>query len=220
MNKLVCIYPIDPTTNFLMPIYKQLQSYSNFTGYRIDTTKEEARNALFADIQNITESHIVFFLGHGASNKLYGSPYKDEKKQELFNKKNISNLTQSNFICFACRSKEFAQGVFQNYIGFGNIISDFSEVTAERDLGDFNYLDWAKENDIQLFRGKIVEAFVKSIDYTRCASLSNMYRMFRLFINCEIANLLVEKKINNYRGIADMLYDFLSESKIEYETHF
>ena len=35
MRRLVCIFPEDESTDFLLPIYKQLENLSGFIGYRL-----------------------------------------------------------------------------------------------------------------------------------------------------------------------------------------
>ncbi|EIK40215.1 hypothetical protein HMPREF1055_00951 [Bacteroides fragilis CL07T00C01] len=36
-NRIACIYPMDETTDFLLPIFERLQKESNFIDYRFDT---------------------------------------------------------------------------------------------------------------------------------------------------------------------------------------
>ena len=36
-HRIACIYPMDETTGFLLPIFERLQKESNFIDYRFDT---------------------------------------------------------------------------------------------------------------------------------------------------------------------------------------
>ena len=46
-NKIVCIYPIDKTTEFLLPIFERLQKESNFIDYRFDVSDCSTTSCVF-----------------------------------------------------------------------------------------------------------------------------------------------------------------------------
>lgn len=220
MSKLICIYPVDVTTDFLLPIYEQLGVLPDFVGYRFDTNDSSKTKNLFDALYQLDNDAFIFFIGHGASNKLYGSVDKDGEKNILFNKVNTEFVKKTNFIGIACRSKEFADKHFQNHIGFGDITSDYSEVMAERNLGYSDYLEWASEGDIINFRNEFVCAIVEAVRLSECKSLQSTYKMMKLCLNKRIALLLVNRYIPNYRQIADMLYDINDELILKHESHF
>ena len=209
MRRLVCIFPEDESTDFLLPIYKQLENLSGFIGYRFNTLDSQKRNNLYETLNQLEDNSLLVFIGHGASNRLYGSVDDNRNKQVLFDKDNTEELRNKDFICIACRSNEFARNHFQNYIGFGDITSDFSEIEAERNLGDSHYMDWATEEDLVVFRQEFSGAIVDAIRLTHCGDLSSMYKMLKLCFNKRIATLLVNKNISNYRHIADLMFDIL-----------
>ena len=211
MRQLVCIFPEDKSTDFLLPIYKQLDYLSGFIGYRFNTLDSQKRNNLYETLNQLEHNSLLVFLGHGASNRLYGSVDDNGNKQVLFDKDNIDHIRNLDFFCIACRSNEFAQNHFKNYIGFGDITSDFSEIEAERNLGDFHYMDWATEEDLVVFRQEFSGAIVDAIRLTNCGDLSSMYKMLKLSFNKRIATLLVNKNISNYRHIADLLFDVTND---------
>ena len=214
MSSVVCIFPKDNSTDFLIPIYESLETLSDFKGFRIDTNNELERNELFSVLSNNEGGEsLVVFLGHGATYCLYGSPDSD-RKVKLFDKDNINILSDYPIICSACNSKDFLKKRHPNYIGFGDIPSDFFEVEAERNLGNPDYLSWANDEDIISFRKSIVDAFVQTVKTTHCDKLSNLYGFFKLLINKRIATLLMERNTNHYREIADMLYDFADEMEL------
>lgn len=210
MKKIICIYPKDKTTDFLLPIYEQLEQMSGFSGYRFNTVSSLETEKLY-DSQNFGDDSFLFFLGHGASNKLYGSIDSNGEKQELFNTDNITHIKNLDFVGIACRTREFARKSFQKYIGFGNITSDFSEIEAERNLGDPNYMDWATEEDIIHFQHVFTTAIIIAIKLSQCNDLLSLYKMLKLCFNKQIAELLTQKRLSNYRCIADMLFEVLSE---------
>lgn len=215
MSSVVCIFPKDDSTDFLIPIYESLENISDFKGFRIDTTNESGQRELFSFLSNNRDGKsLMFFLGHGASNCLYGSPDSDNKKVKLFDKDNINILSNHPIICLACNSNDFLKGNHPNYIGFGNIPSDFMEVEAIRNYEDSQFLNWAEEKDIVTFRKSIVEVFVRTIKTTHCDKLSNFFSFLKLLINKMIATLLMERNTSHYREIADILYEFADEMEL------
>lgn len=69
---IVCLYPIDPTTDFLMPIYEFLSKFDGFNGYRISTSEQDINDIKF-EIEKLSSNNMIIFLGHGASHCIYGS---------------------------------------------------------------------------------------------------------------------------------------------------
>lgn len=62
-NKIVCIYPIDKTTEFLLPIFERLQKESNFIDYRFDTNDTNSVNKMKDDLSNLEQPSFIVFLG-------------------------------------------------------------------------------------------------------------------------------------------------------------
>ena len=219
MSKLMCIYPVDVTTDFLLPIYERLELLPDFAGYRFDTNDSSKTKNLHDELLQIAENGFVFFLGHGASNKLYGSVDENGEKLTLFDKKNSECIKNASFVGVACRSKDFADKHLPNYIGFGDITSDYSEVLAERNIGDPDYLEWASEEDIINFRNEFVGAIVDAVKLSECKSLQSIYRMMKLCFNKRIALLLTNRNLQNYRQVADMLYNINDELLFKQDSH-
>ena len=98
MNKTVCIYPKDESTDFLSPLYDFLCE-KGCEGWHKDTT--ENTDEAYALIK---EADSIIFLGHGASDTLYGSP-QDGEFTVLINETNIQVLLYGKR-CFilACNS--------------------------------------------------------------------------------------------------------------------
>lgn len=211
MSKLICIFPEDKTTDFLLPIYDQLETLSDFIGYRFDTNDSSKTKNLHNELLQIEENDFIIFLGHGASNKLYGSVDENGEKLTLFDKKNSECIKKAVFVGVACRSRDFADKHLPNYIGFGDITSDYSEVFAARNIEDPDYLEWASEEDITNFQSEFVGAIADAVKLSECSDLCSLYRMMKLGFNKRIALLLVNRHLQHYRQIADMLYDINDE---------
>lgn len=194
-----------------MPIYEQLEILSDFVGYRFDTKDSSKTKNLYDDLSKFNEDSIIIFLGHGASNKLYGSVNRDGSKLTLFDKTNIEIIKNKNFFGIACRSKDFAYNNMLNYIGFSDITSDYSEVLEERNIGNPDYLEWAIEEDIINFQNEFVGSVKDAVRLSGCENLHLIYEMVKLCLNRRIASLIMNKQLQNYRKIADMLYDINDE---------
>ena len=212
-NKIVCIYPIDKTTEFLLPIFERLQKESNFIDYRFDTNDTNSVNKMKDDLSNLEQPSFIVFLGHVASYCLYGTP-EENKKKVLFSADDLSLFQNHNCFFLSCRSSEYLSGKAQSYIGFGDIPTDYLEIISERDLGDIHYMCGIDETDIELYKKYIVDIILHTIDCCGCDSLLIFYNKIKLYINKRIADLLVNKEIQNYRLMADLLYSWKSE--IEY----
>lgn len=215
-NNIICIYPEDPTTDFLLPVYERLSRLSNFVGYRKNTILQDNRTQIIDALKNTAPSSIVVFMGHGASNRLYGSVDIDGTKQILLDDNDIELFDNFNTICISCRSAEFLKKCRGSFIGFGDIVSDFSEVLETRQFEDAYYLSWASEADIELFNNLFVEILIKTIEYTKCSDILLTYRILQLYINKTISHLLIEKTHNNFRHIADMFYNLLEDINFAY----
>ncbi len=213
MRNIICIYPEDRTTDFLLPIYEQLELFDDFIGFRFNSLVSCETKKIY-DPKYFNKDSILFFLGHGASDKLYGSINQDGDKQVLFNKNNIDHIKKLDFVCISCRSKEFANKQFHKYIGFGNITSDFSEVITERNCGDSNYLEWATPDDIIIFQKLFVQSITEAIILSKCKDILSIYKMLRFCFNRKIANTLRDRSLSNYRQLADMLFEISNEIEI------
>ena len=88
-SNIICIYPEDETTSFLLPVYECLSNLPNFVGYRNNTTQPDCTRLIIDALTRADSSSIVVFLGHGASNKLYGSVYPDGTKHILLDDSHI-----------------------------------------------------------------------------------------------------------------------------------
>lgn len=181
-NKIVCIYPIDKTTEFLLPIFERLQKESNFIDYRFDTNDTNSVNKMKDDLSNLEQPSFIVFLGHGASYCLYGTP-EENKKKVLFSADDLSLFQNHNCFFLSCRSSEYLSGKAQSYIGFGDIPTDYLEIISERDLGDIHYMCGIDETDIELYKKYIVDIILHTIDCCGCDSLLIFYNKIKLYIN-------------------------------------
>jgi len=211
-KQIICIYPYDLTTNFLEPIYNILKTQSNFIDYRIDTTEGPEVNQMKEKILKLNpENCILFFLGHGCSNCLYGSP-KNGEFIPLLTLQDLSLFCNYSGFILACRSNEFLNNHICSYIAFGNMPTETSEIIAERDF-DLNYCKGIDDISIEIYKTSIVDIISQTIRDCGAESLKNIYRIMILFTNKRITEILINKG-HNYRRIADLLCEWKKD--IEY----
>jgi len=219
VSNIICIFPIDKTTDFLLPIYESLSKFDSFSGFRSENNEElfESLNDKIKSIKD--ENNFIVFLGHGASNCLYGATIND-KKTKLFDKSNIDLFNNQNIFFLSCRSSDFinnnAEKIMINGIGFGDIITDYSEVVSERDDGDALFLPNINEEMIEEFKTKLVALVIKGFEYLNLDeySIKQIYYFLKLLINKEISNILLNRSTKGFRDIADLIYDLKNEMKL------
>lgn len=211
--KILCLYPLDETTLFLNPIFDFLSNIDSFKGVRFESNEKDVEAAINA-IKTSDEDTTIIFLGHGASHCLYkgdNTPFIGNKELQLLANKRIFLL--------ACRSVEFIESnkniKFKSYIGFGNMLTDWSEVLVERDADAYAYTDISIEV-IELYRSKLVNSIQSA--WSRTLSLQKdfeyLYLQIKLSINKEIAELLIKKNIPNYAALVNLLYETKTEMSL------
>ena len=104
MNKNICIYPKDPSTDFLVPLFDAICS-SGFSGFHLDTNVVENKIMIFEILNNAQN---IIFLGHGSSGKLYGTPY-GNSLSDLITNNNIHLLKGKRLFLLSCNSDQFCE---------------------------------------------------------------------------------------------------------------
>ena len=209
-SNIICIFPKDETTDFLFPVYESLSKSDSFWGIRSNNNEE-----LFQSVREKMESikdqnNLIIFIGHGASNCLYGTPVNDEKIK-LFEQSNISLFANQSVFFLSCRSSEFINSIPKgnkvNGIGFGDIITEYREVVAERDTGDFSFGADINIEVIENFNNLLVNIIKDTFEYSASQNmdLDNLFLNLKLIINKNISDKLVNKNIKYYRTVADLL---------------
>ncbi len=215
MNKIICVFPEDETTLFLKRVYDLLETYDVIC-YSFNTNNDEIlKNKVKSELEELCEDSCFIFLGHGASHVVYGSPNNDENTSFL-TKKEIENL-KCKMCLVSCRSSELLDKK-RNSIGFGEIPTDYNVDVLRMRENDVSYLKNINETHIEQFKLIFVNIMLSSFkQWFSCESYSiaKLNSFFRLFINKNICDLLLNKKGNNYnyRGIANILYDLKYDLK-------
>lgn len=209
MSRLVCVFPVDDSTNFLESVRMVLEEKLGATIIRGDTTREEHRNEISNRLHELTEQDVFVFMGHGASYCLYGSPQGGEL-QPLFGKDALSLPNRSRSLLISCRSNDFTESLqLINAIGFGEIPATWEEMRKLREE-DCSCYAGVDEGTIPEYQNSLVQALCGALRLWNPSSpLRQLYQNIRLCITGQIVRLHLDQTLaqEQKQGLFEMLYD-------------
>lgn len=201
MNKTVCIYPQDATTDFLLPLYNHICTIFDAVGVGYDTSGDEDPLEFIYD--EIKDAQTLFFLGHGMSTCLYASIVDNV---ELFNEDNIEFLNGKKLFLLACNSNQFIKKFnLINAIGFGFLPTNDDDIEQKR---CYHNIDISNTNiiDIECFNKALVQIFIETISRETINDFHLFQERLLLNVSKNIVSCLLNKESRNYRIVADELY--------------
>ena len=201
MNKFVCIYPQDATTNFLSPLCDHICKIFEAVkvGYDINGD-EDPIEQIYKEIQ---DTQIIFFLGHGMSSCLYASILDNV---ELFNKDNINILKNKRLFLLACNSNQFIKKFsLTNSIGFGFLPTSEDDI---RQTKAYHYINISNtgEVDFNSFNNALVQCLINTLSKDTIEDFHLLKERLFFYLSKEIVNCLIDKSSPNYRIVADELF--------------
>lgn len=232
-KKILIVHPYDKTTTFLQEIINYLSSaFGNIVEvYNVETNSNSHKLCL-EKIKAFPNNGLIFFLGHGRSDALYGSKgdhfYPDVSFEEVsmapdlffFNesfitKSNIDVFSSKKVFCLACNSNskiaEFAldKGV-SVYLGFGNIPTSVEEFKWDGGITASSELVASMKSELNYIIKRSIE-----ISISKSFSFHQLYNIMQFIINQRISDILVNQKSFDERHIlADYLYYLKKDIKI------
>lgn len=201
MNKTICIYPHDFTTDFLHPLFEHICTTLDASGIGYDTSGDDDPLELIYD--EIKEADTVFFLGHGMSTCLYASTIDNVA---LFHENNYTLLEGKRLFLLACNSNQFIKEFnLINAIGFGFLPTSDDDIENNR---KFHNIDISNTSifDIECFDNAIVEILINTISKETIKDFHLFKERLLLNTSRKIVDCLINKKSPNYRIVADELY--------------
>ena len=200
MKKAVCIYPEDLTTDFLLPLYEHICNNMHAVGIHTDTTDED--DSLDKIYEEIKDAEVVIFLGHGTSQKLYGS----RCDNVVFEEANQELLHDKRLLLLSCNSNQFIHNYgLENAIGFGFLPTSLDDVRQTRKLHEICVEDLDKK-DVDSFNTSLVQAFVSTMSDEALSDFHLFKERLKFNISKEIVQCLVKRDTPNFRTVADELY--------------
>lgn len=212
---LTIIYSIDESTRFLSDISNNLKENhkDKVTLYRISPETENVDVHNY--IKTIQEKEVILFLGHGGSSYLCR-----ENKIAFITKEQLHCFDGKSLFCLSCRSNEFLHSNFKknsinNALGFGNLPTDWDDISGEREF-DANAYENINKAIVLEYCQILVELVVKSFNnfFDRNLNFEGLNYYFRLHLNKKINDVILRDKSNqDNRILADLLYDIKSEMR-------
>lgn len=227
MNKVFSIYPIDKEhpTKFLNKINTYLSNnhFGEWFCYKVKLSDFDHLKCI--DSACNSNAKLIFFMGHGRSNLLYGSCGKADaefihpdalqdshyKNEEFITTNNIERFKDKIFFSFSCNSNRndknsigrvaIEKGIL-SFVGFGDIPTDF--------IQDNNF----PKSAIAIFKSIITKVIKISLakSLTNNASVLQLVDTIKLLINKEMQILLLSKyKCRHKICIIEKLHAFKSE---------
>jgi len=236
--KVFTIYPTDKqqSTKFLNRINNYLKYHLNGESecYKIGFNDIDHSNCLKKAVNSNTK--FIIFMGHGRSDKLYGSCAKDsngfvsfesiENNDSLYNNENFINSDSivffkgKVFFSFSCNSNKnqtnsLGRIAIQNgvlsFIGFGDIPTDFEEPEIS-EKGEQREV--FPKRAIAVFKGIIIKIIKQSVltSIQNNYSVQGLVDLIKLKTNIEIQNLILSRDRHRHKdAIINKLYSFKSE---------
>ena len=201
MNKAVCIYPEDCTTDFLRPLCNHICASFDAVevGYDI-SGNDDPLEAIFNEIK---EAQTIFFLGHGMSTCLYASIVDNVK---LIDENNISLLAGKRLFLLACDSNQLIDKYkIANSIGFGFLPTSLDDARSPRIFHNIPK-DNLKSEDVAVYKIGLVNILINTLSKETLADFYLLKRRLLFNTSLEIVDCLINKKCPNYRIVADELY--------------
>lgn len=220
-NDILIIHPQDSTTDFLQGITNFLfdkYGEQRFVFHRPGIGEIEAQSCRSL-IEQMPLSSFILFIGHGSSSSLMGARTHRITENILIHRDHLSLFERKNVMFLSCRSSDFLKNRGISGIGFGDIITDMSEVISRREhetnayrypKGDITEEDIRKSNEL------LVDIVKRSLnDYLiEELSLFNLHFRLKLRFNKAIFNLIGENKPSHTRWVANLLLETKTEMKL------
>lgn len=199
MKKTVCIYPKDPTTDFLLPLYEHICNNMHAIGIHDDTTEENALDKIYAEIH---DAESVVFLGHGTSDMLCGSRFENI----VFEKEKCDLLCNKRLLLLACNSNQFIKKYdLHCAVGFGFLPTSLRDARYVRKLHSMR-IEHLQESDIEKYNTALVDALINTLSNTTMADFHLFKERLKFYISGRIVQILLQRETPNYRLVADALY--------------
>lgn len=155
LNDILIIHPLDNTTKALCKIKNHIASlYPEKTHIFNIHPNDASHDKCLECIYNHPKDGLIIFLGHGRSDKLYGSkgnlyenkpfvssdaiaefPEKYYYNDQFINPSNYDIFNNKKIFCLACNSNELGKKLIDNgamsFIGFGDLPTSHSEFTKK-----------------------------------------------------------------------------------------
>ena len=196
MNKILCVFPKDATTEFLVPLFDALCKKYNAIPLLGDPQDDDDYLVKLSGLAK--QSTTIIFIGHGCSDKLYGVNF-----NELICSDNVDLFRNRNVYIFACNSIKFIDKYKLTH-SFGHVPTSNYDV----ENGQLHLLPLKKLTslDVVFIQRAIVRIWLRTLADSDLMDVKSFFISFSYHTNVEIVKCLQKREQENFRLIADVLY--------------
>lgn len=163
------------------------------------------------DLQSILHNQIecsdyVIVLCHGCSTCLYGTQGESGfDGNELLSGGDLNRLKGKELVLFSCNSVELAK---KNELASSVVFGLIPSTIYETQNVEFHKLPMKEldENDVVVIQQSLVHVWLRTLERVWLKDLRQFCNTFRLFLDVEIADILIRRQTNHFRTIADILF--------------
>lgn len=205
-DKILCIYPIDPSTDFLDSIPNQLQKkFENiFELFRIDSSDESQSMAVYK-MESCSDNTLVIFLGHGSTAGFHCYDVVAEGNIIFLNSQNIKRILKKNIFAFSCNSSIFLKKFSSNsnsWLGFDDLPTEDETFPIE-----FSQ-DEDKALFLDLYKRILIDAILFSLnELISTGSFSKSFSSLKLILNKNMIQLASNNSTVKNRELADLIFN-------------
>ncbi|WP_282126178.1 hypothetical protein [Marinifilum flexuosum] len=209
-NNIICIFPQDPTTEFLLEIPISLSSYfgNRFKLLHIEPNEKSHAEAI-EFIKKEPNDSIFIFLGHGNTMAFQGSNSESFNCELFIDNEKLNIFTQKSLFALACKSNELLDNWgwdIGQYFGFPNIVSSETELKVEL-AESTKYFSKTTIKEIELSNRILVHSVIyclKGLKYSN--NFLHLHKRFKHYINQCIIDCLMKNKGESNRELCDNLF--------------
>jgi len=224
---ILIIHPNDRTTNFLSKIKSHLiKTFDNQIHHFNIYPNDESHDQCLERISKHPENGLIIFLGHGRSDKLYGSrgnlyhnlnfvsheaiqeePDSYYNNDDFINSENADIFLGKNVFCLACNSNDkiakfsIEKGA-KAFLGFGDIPTSIEEF---KDNGIVN----VSGDMVRMMKTELNYIIKKSLEHgiSNHHTFEQLHNLIRFVTNQRITDILVTRKdVRERHVLTDYLY--------------
>lgn len=231
-KRILIVHPYDKTTLFLKRIESHLQAkFEGDIHYFSIKPNDKSHKLCLNRIESHTTKGLIIFLGHGRSDKLYGSkadeysafvssdaaqefPEKYYYNDNFINKKNIDVFKGKKVFCLACNSREkIAQYALENgvtsFLGFGDIPTSLNEFEDKEEKVTNDVVIKMKTELTYIIKKSLLLSIAKGLTF------EGLLDRIQFITNQKLTDVLANQKSFKERYIfADYLYYLKREIQI------
>lgn len=216
-ENIVVIYPIDNTTDFLIPLFDFLVSlFPNCLVFR-----PVFNSKIHSYINDNTQ--LIIFLGHGTPSGIFGGTSENGDKNHLCDAEwGAHFFNECSIILFSCNSADYLRNIkkypinLNNYIVFGDMPTDKEHVKHNQNLNK-DYWKTFNEEVLLFYMESLVDSV--SLGFYKAVCSNSFIGFYKGF--CRSINKRINIVINNSSWTKETKLDLINRlNKVKLELEY